>query len=217
MAAGPVVSTLITNYPDFVVVEYHCNDAYATQWGNARGDFYDIWATGLPWFAYDGLWDAWPINNYEPALQQRLVEPTDVTLELSGVEMAADTWEFTAEVCVEAGGAGKDMRIYMVQALDKYPASPTYSRNTFRQAASTEDVTVAAGECVDVVRTFIFDGTSMAQPEDIVVMAWAQQPLPGIPAEVHQAAQIKWPFAEPGLFADGFESGDVSAWSATVP
>ena len=212
-----MVNTLATNYPNFVVVEYHVQDAYAEPWGEARGEFYDIWALGIPWFAYDGLWDAWPINTYESKLQQRLAVPTDVTLELSGVELAADTWEFTAEVCVEAGGAGKDMRIYMVQALDKYPPTPTYSRNTFQQAASTEDVTVAAGACVEVVRTFTFDALSMATPEEIRVMAWAQAPLPGIPADVHQAAQLKWPFAEAAMFADGFESGDTAAWSATVP
>jgi hypothetical protein len=212
-----VVNTLITNYPSFVVVEYHVQDAYAFPWGESRGDFYDIWALGIPWFAYDGLFDAWPINTYESKLQQRLAVPTDVTLELSGVELAADTWEFTAEVCVEAGGVGKNMRIYMVQALDKYPVSPTYSRNTFQQAATTEDVTVAAGACVEVVRSFTFDTLSMANPEDIVVMAWAQAPLGGIPAEVHQAAQLKWPFVEPALFADGFESGDASAWSSVQP
>ncbi len=36
-------------------------------WGNARGDFCDIWSDGIPWFAYEGLFDAWPISNYEPA------------------------------------------------------------------------------------------------------------------------------------------------------
>ena len=212
-----MVTTLITNYPKFVVVEYHVQDAYAEPWGETRGEFYDIWALGIPWFAYDGLWDAWPIDTYESKLQQRLAVPTDVTLELSGVELAADTWEFTAEVCVEAGGAGKDMRIYMVQALDKYPVPPAYSRNTFQQAAATEDVTVAAGACAEVVRTFTFDALSMATPEEIRVMAWAQAPLPGIPADVHQAAQLKWPFVEGPMFADGFESGDTAAWSATVP
>jgi len=114
------------NYPRFVVVEFHVSDAYAMTWGNARGaGFYDIWASGVPWFAYDGLFDAWPFEEYEIKLQQRLAVPTDVTLELSGVEMAADTWEFTAEV--------------------------------------------------------------------------------------HQAAQIKWPFVAAAMFADGFESGDASA------
>ena len=213
-----MVNTLITNYPSFVVVEYHVSDAYAMPWGNARGaDFYDIWASGVPWFAYDGLFDAWPFEEYEIKLQQRLAVPTDVTLELSGVELAADTWEFTAEVCVEAGGIGKDMRIYMVQALDKYPPEYSYSRNTFQQAAATEDVTVVAGECAEVVRTFTFDALSMANMEDTVVTAWSQAPFDRFPAEVHQAAQITWPFVEAAMFADSFESGDASAWSAVVP
>lgn len=212
-----MVNTLVTNYPNFVVVEYHVQDAYALPWGEARGEFYDIWALGIPWFAYDGLFDAWPISNYESNLQQRLAVPTDVTLELSGVELATDTWEFTAEVCVEAGGAGKTMRVYMVQALDKYPPVFTYSRNTFQQAAATEDVTVAAGECAEVVRSFTFDALSMATPEEIRVMGWAQAPLDGIPADVYQAAQVAWPFAVPAMFADGFESGDASAWSGAVP
>ena len=206
------------NYPSFVVVEYHVSDAYAMPWGNARGaDFYDIWSSSVPWFAYDGLFDARPFEEYEIKLQQRLAVPTDVTLELSGSELAADTWEFTAEVCVEEGGAGRDIRIYMVQALDKYPPEYSHSRNTFQQAASTEDVTVPAGQCTEVTRTFTFDALSMVRPEDILVIAWAQQPFDAYPAEVHQAAQIKWPFAEPALFADGFESGDLSAWSVAVP
>lgn len=208
------------NYEDFVVVEYHVSisDPYSTPWGEDRGDvFYDIWSDGIPWFAYDGLFDAWPIDMYEPNLQTRLAVSTDVVLTLTGVEQSADTWQFTAEVCVEAGGTGKDMRIYMVQVLDKWPASPIYSRNTFQQAAATEDVTVAAGECVDVVRSFTFDATSMGQQQDIRVAAWAQEPLSGIPATVHQAAIIDWPFAAPAFFADGFESGDTSGWSSTVP
>jgi hypothetical protein len=212
-----VVSSLIDSYPDFVVVEYHVSDAYAFPWGESRGVFYNIWGEGIPWFAYDGLFDAWPVSSYESKLQQRLAEPTDVTLALVGVQQSADTWQLTAEVCVEAGGTGKAMRVYMVQALDNWPASPIYSRNTFRQAADHEDVTLAAGECETVVRSFTFDATSMAQPEDIRVMAWAQEPLAGIPATVHQAAQIDWPFAGPPMFADGFESGDTSGWSATGP
>lgn len=205
------------NYQDFVVVEYHVQDPpYSLPWCDTRGAFYNIWGDGIPWFAYDGLFDAWPISSYESKLQQRLAVATDVTLALTGVEQGADTWQFSAEVCVEAGGAGKDMRIYMVQVLDNWPVTPsvTYSRNTFRQEAATEDVTVAAGECAVVFRSFTFDATIMAQQEDIKVAAWAQEPLGGIPATVHQAAIIAWPFAAPPFFADGFESGDTGAWSA---
>jgi hypothetical protein len=212
-----VISNLIDDYPRFVVIEYHLFDPYATPWGDERADFHG--ANLFPWFTYDGLFDAWPIDSYEGKLQQRLAVATDVTLALTGVEQGPDSWQFTAEVCVEAGGTGKDMRIYMVQVLDHWPVTPsvTYSRNTFRQAAAEEDVNVAAGECASVVRSFTFDATSMAQPQDIKVAAWAQEPLGGIPAAVHQAAIIAWPFAAPPFFADGFESGDTAGWSATVP
>jgi hypothetical protein len=109
------------------------------------------------------------------------------------------------------------MRVYLVQVLDKFPAVPAYSRNTFKQAATTEDVTVAAGECTQVVRNFEFDAESLAQIEDVRVIAWAQQPLDGIPAEVHQATQLEWPFADLAVFGDGFESGDTDQWSSTGP
>ena len=39
--------------------------------------------------------------------------------------------------------------------------------------------------------------------------------------EVHQADEMMWPFNAPpgddGIFADDFETGDVSLWSGTSP
>ena len=205
----------MTDYQDLVVVEYHVNDPpYATPWGDARAsDFYDIWSGFLPWFAFDGLFNAgfewWA---YEPQLQQRLVVPTDVTLTISGVKVAADTYDITAEVCIEAGGTGKTMRMYLVQVLDNYPPTESYYRNSFMQAASTEDVTLAAGECTQVSRTFTLDVDSMAQIEDVKIVAWAQEPLDFYPAEVHQAIESPLP-----IFSDGFETGDTTGWSGSTP
>jgi hypothetical protein len=204
------------DYSDFVVVEYHINDPWEKPWGRDRAFFYDVWSTGFPWFAYDGLFDAWPISNFEPALVTRLGVPTDVTVEITASEVV-ESFDFEVEVCVEPGGTGKTMRIYLVQVLDKFPAVPGYSRNTFKQAAATEDVTVVAGQCTQVVRNFEFDADSMAQLEDVRVIAWAQEPLDGIPAEVHQATQLEWPFVSLGVFGDGFESGDTDQWSNTGP
>ena len=44
-------------YPDtFAVVAYHVDDLpWSLPWGDARGEFYNIWGDGIPWFAYDGL------------------------------------------------------------------------------------------------------------------------------------------------------------------
>jgi len=212
----------MTDYQTFAVVEYHVLDPlYATPWGDARArDFYGVLDPGqfLPWFAYDGLFNAgFDADLYEPQLQQRLMVSTDVTLAVSGVEVTPDTYDITTEVCVESGGQGKVMRIYTVQVLDHYPPSEPYYRNSFIQAAPIEDVNVAAGECVQVERSFTFDATSTAQMEDIKIVSWAQEPLDVYPAEVHQAIESAWPFVDLTVFRDGFDSGDLTQWSGLNP
>lgn len=207
-------------YPTtFAVYQIHWSDPpYTVSWGTQRGGFYGGLADGIPWFAYDGLFDAWPISTYESKLNQRRAIPTDVTIDLYGAETGSQTFDVTAHVCIEPGGAGKTMRVYMVHALDHWPATPTYSRNTLRQGATTEDVTVASGACVDVVRTFVFDATSWAQQSDIKIVAWAQTPNAAYPAEVHQAKVMHWPFTPyTDIFADDFEDGTTDAWTEVLP
>ena len=212
-----MVSRLIDQYPTtFAVYEMHIYDDYPSAWANQREAFYGYSGDGL--FFYDGLWDAWPIETYETKLNQRQAVPTDVTIDLTGVESGSQTYDVTGHVCVEPDGIGKTMRIYMVHALDHWPASPTYERNTIRQGATTEDVAVPSGACVDITRTFVFDDISWAQQDDIKIVAWAQTPATLYPAEVHQAKVMSWPFTLPAeLFSDGFEHGDTSAWSSTTP
>lgn len=221
-----MVSNLIdTNPTTFAVYEMHVWDAYITSWGEQRKAFYGNIADGVPWFAYDGLFDAWfcPTGGgqgnqcYEPNLLERQPLPTDVTIDLYGTETAAQTYDVTAHVCIEPGGTGKTMRVYMVHALDHWPPSPSYSRNTLRQGATTEDVTVASGACVDVVRTFVFDATSWAQQSDIKIVAWAQTPATAYPAEVHQAKVMHWPFTSTTIFTDDLETGTTDAWSGVMP
>ena len=206
---------MMDTYPDtFAVIYYHMTDGYETPWGTDRGEnFYNIWSDGIPWLAYDGLFDAWPINTYETKFITRQAVPTDVTVALLRTQIGSDTFEYTSEVCVEAGGVEKTMRVYMVQVLDHRPSSPYYYRNCFMQAAQTEDIIVSPGECQGVTRTFTFDATSMLKPLEIEIISWAQEPLDGIPAEVHQAAKDR-PFL---VFANGLESGDTTSWSATMP
>jgi hypothetical protein len=211
---------MIDSYPDsYAAFTMHVFNDYQVPWGFERwGTFYQ--SPAFPANLFDGVISSDPTGNaqnlYPFHFNTRLGEPTDVTIELAAVEMSSDTWEFSAEVCIEPGGAGKEMRVYMVQALDHYPSNPSYSRNCLMQGAPTEDVDLAAGECATVVQTFTFGPLSMMQVEDIKVFAWAQQPLFIFPAEVHQAAKIQWPF-EGAMFADGFESGDTSAWTSSVP
>lgn len=207
-------------YPDnFAVYQMHVSDPpYNSDWTDTRRVFYGNISDGIPWFAYDGLWDAWPINTYESKLNQRQAVPTDVTIELSGAESGPQTYDIHAEVCIEPGGIDKTVRVYMIEALDHWPATPSYERNTCRQGTTTEDVFLTAGSCATVIRTFAFDAISWAQQSDIKIIAWAQTPSLVYPAEVHQAKVMSWPFpATETIFGNGFESGNTSAWSNTTP
>jgi len=188
------------------------SDAYSTPWGDTRDIFYNV--TGIPDMVIDGLYSPGSWNNYDYWFEFRVGIPTDVTIDVALTGPVMEHTQFTATVCIEPGGVAKDMRIHMVNVLDHHPVAPTYYRNCVRYGAPFEDVSLAAGECVDVVRDITFDATSWNRKEEIKIIAFAQDPLPVWPAEVYQAAQIKDPMST--IFADGFESGDFSAWSAAV-
>ena len=207
-------------YPTtFAVYQMHVSDPpYNTAWADTRRVFYGNISDGIPWFAYDGLWDAWPIGSYESNLNLRQAVPTDVTIEMYGTESGVQTYDIVAQVCIEPGGIDKTMRVYMIEALDHWPATPVYERNTCRQGATTEDVFVTAGSCATVTRTFVFDAISWAQQNDIKIIAWAQTPSVVYPAEVHQAKVLAWPFTPlTAIFADGFETGTTDAWTSVTP
>jgi len=212
-----VVNDIKEEFPNtYILVTYQMGTG-STAWGDQRAVFFGSLADGLPWFAYDGLFDAWPIANYRPAFITRQAEPTDVTIAMTGGEVGPQTYDFTAEVCVEAGGIGKTMRIYMIDALDHYPTWSWYYRSGFRQAADTVDVTVEPDTCTTVTNQFEFDATSWADQQNIRIIAWAQEPLSVYPAEVHQAAELAWPFvSDPSFFEDDFESGDFIMWARTT-
>jgi hypothetical protein len=205
-----VVSNLINTYPDsFEVIEYHVEDSYDTPWGNARSAFYNIWSDGIPWFAYDGLFDAWPINTYESKFLDRRAVPTDVTLDLVGEMIDTETIRVVGHVCIEDDGEAETMRLYTVQVLDHWPSSPSYSRNTFKQAATTLDVSIQPGECATFERTFTLDSDSASQLDDVKIMAWAQEPLGGIPAKIFQGQKLLQPLAP---FEDCNDNGMPDGW-----
>ncbi|MBU0704959.1 MAG: hypothetical protein KKC18_13955, partial [Chloroflexi bacterium] len=192
----------------FALVQIHWNDDYASTWGNARGSFYGV--GGTPDGFIDGVTElsgsyqniTQDYNRYRNAYLVRMGVTTDVTIELSGDFVSGQTYEVQANVCVEAGGPERTLRIYMVQVLDHWPASPTYSRNGFKQAADTlgsePDITLAGGECETIVREFTFDASSWANQADIKIIAWAQVPGSPWPKEAYQAAVMTWPFP-PGV------------------
>lgn len=206
--AGLALYDLVDDYPDsLALVQIHVIGEYATTWGYNRF-FYFYYFWGTPSASFDGVDTAVGASSleqiyslYRTKYLTRLAVPTDVTLALSAVHVSGSTYKITANVCVEPEGTGKTMRVHIAQVLDHWPPSPTYHRNGLKQMATTADVTLAPGNCQDVVRTFTFDSDSWAAKPDIRIVAWAQKPLGSFPAEVYQAAWKGWPLVPiPGDF-----------------
>ena len=194
------------NQQTFFPVYYHLNgDAYQS-WCNTRAGFYSL--TASPYLWLDGSYDAG--STYAEWANDLVIEelaPTDVTISINAFRDGGHL-DIRASVCIETGGTGKDMRIYFVQVLDHYPDDETYYRNAFRQVTTT-DINVAANGCVDVSASMSLKADDLAKLEDVGILVWAQEPLNSGPADTYQASFV---FNPPGIMADGFESGDVTAW-----
>jgi hypothetical protein len=209
----------------FTLVEYHLGDAYSTTWGSARQGFYSV--TGTPTAIFDGVQSvvgAGSVDsayaNYIAKYNLRMAVATDVTIDLGGRLLSGTTYEVKAKVGIEAGGAGKSLRIYMVQVLDNYPTSPNYERYTFIQSPTThgsEDVvTLAANDSVMITHNFTLSGPSAADPNNVKIVAWAQDYPTS--KNIWQAATLHWPPTPLQLLGDmnGDDIVDVSDISMFV-
>mgnify|MGYP005848809743 CR=1 FL=1 len=216
--AGPALDRLLTVYEDtFTFVQYHVYDDYVTPWGDARFAFYSGLYT--PHAVFNGtskLVGALPdveqqyvIYRANHFLPERAV-PTDVTLQVSGTPVSGQTYRIRAEVGLEVGGEAKTVRLYLVQVLDHWPAEHDYYRNTFRQAAPTQDLQLTPGQTLVVEQDFTFAALDWSRKEDIKIVAWVQEPKAAGPAVVYQAATRAWPLVSyPGDW-DGDGVPDVS-------
>lgn len=200
-AAGTALGMMLDNYPDtFTMVQIHVGDSHTYPWGTARATFYATALTPTAWFdgvdKHDnfGLTTQQYYDEYEAAYNTRRGVATDVTIELTGDSTGLPTYDATATVCIEAGGTGKTMDVYLVQVLDHWPSDEDYSRNGFKQEATVPPpptptvVTLAPDQCEDVSATFTLDADSMANLQDVRIVAWAQVEAESGPAEVYQAA-----------------------------
>lgn len=209
-------------YPDNLeLIGIHRTDAYTTPWGNSRMTVFYTYE-GVPNFwtdaslnvlGYYGSTGA-QIAQWSAIINNRLAVPTDITIDVNTVELNLPNGTFEANVCMEAGGTARTVRVFMVRVLDHYPDMGTYTyRNTVREGYQVGDYPLNPGECVPVQQVFTFDSVDLEHSTNIKIVAFAQEAIDHAPAEVYQAGS-EWPFR---LFDDGFESGDFSRWSAFVP
>ena len=188
----------------FTLVQMRVGCTGSTPWGHARFDFYCEEVT--PTVMFDGVEacigtltsDEAQYQWYEQTYLSHLAVPTDVTMELTGYPDGPQRYRIGARICLEPGGTAKTVRVYLVEVLDPWPEWPSYARNGFRQAATTEDVALVPGECVTVFRDFVFDNTSWQLQDLIRIIGWVQEPQnlspPQDRAEIFQATSAPWPF-----------------------
>jgi len=177
---------------DIVGMMIHCGDSYTTSWGNLRENFYSI--SGYPTVWLDG-WSAKVGSsgsvsaNYSDLnnrLNSCLSQSTDVTLTLQGEEVSGNQYKIVGEVGVEPGGSGKTVRVQLLQCYDDvaYPEANELQFNTLRQAASSFDVSLSAGQTHSFEHTFTLTGESLSDPGEVTYLAIAQSPNNSGPASV---------------------------------
>jgi hypothetical protein len=177
------------NPQTLAVVQYHVSDDYALPFGEQRSTFYGV--VGIPAIWFDGVTD--PGNAYagfKSTYDTRRAAATDVTIAASSASTGGQNYKVTARVGLESGGQSKTVRVYVVQVLDHWPTTDTPDRNMFKQAGSTADVALTAGQEQTVERTFTLDADSKAHLKDVKFIAWAQEAKDSGPAEVYQAAIV---------------------------
>lgn len=221
-SAGPYVENLIKDYPDtFAVVRYHIDDAYEAPGASPRALFYNVYNTGIPWFAYDGLWDAWPYTTYKSKFLQRQSVASPMTLEVGAELISGLTYEIQIRAHLEESASARTVRLHAVVVQDRYPVGETYYLDTYRANTGTNDVYLEPGDTYVEMRTLTFSSSWDIGAMGIV--AWAQQPGSSYPAEVYQAAKDPYPFdalelLTPGdLNCDGvIDFGDINPFVAAL-
>jgi len=205
-AAGMQINGMVNTYGadgshaymsgTLAVVEYNVWDTYQQPWGALRAqNFYGSIFQGTPCFVMDGLWDAYPTSSYMSKFLTRQAVDTPVTVSIVSEETSPNRYDTTVTVCLEAGAAPVDLRIYTMMVEDHYPPVFSYNRNGFRTATPTTDVSLAPGECVEVNNLIAY--FPQISQDNLKLLAWAQEPNDHWPADVYQAAIDSFPFEPP--------------------
>ncbi len=169
----------------FIPIFYHLGGEAGSGLASSRANFYQLQFTPYMWF--NGADDAgYDYADWGDDLGVHQEQETDVTIDVF-TALEGPILRVFAKVCIEEGGLPRDMRIFTLQVIDNFPDSPTYYRNAGRQGQS-KDVTLEAGQCIDVDTLAVMPSLDLERPEDFAVIVWAQEPLSTAPAEIFQVA-----------------------------
>jgi thiol-disulfide isomerase/thioredoxin len=215
--AAHAIEQLMLEYPDtYLGMQIHGDDSYEYAWGTWRRTQFYPGFQGYPTIWTDGVYErvgggsgvyAALLSHYNA----RQNVPTDVVLNLGASQINGGTYNVECNVGIEDGGQAKTLRIYIVQVLDNYPVGEEWPHNCFIQAADIDDCTLAAGEFVTVQRQMTFSGASWSNPDDIRLIAWAQDPFNSGPAEIHQVTHSLYPFESLDCNGNGIpDSQDIA-------
>jgi hypothetical protein len=198
------LSTLLSQYPDTLISLMVHTSGWTTAWGTERRYFYALQyvptAEWDGWYEYVGSDNVY--NVYHQAYLNCLARPTDVTIDLTAYKVAANQLKVVAELGVEPGGAGKTMRVHMVLALDHWPPGYDWCRDSVKAGQNKGDIVLNPGESAQLTQEFTLDADCLAQPNDVKVVVFAQEPLAAKPAQVYNANFLHGPF--------GFRKGDLN-------
>ena len=206
-----MVEQLAGDYPNnFAALTMHVNgDSYAIPWGQERLDTFYGLAGAAPTFVVDTRLNC-QASDYRYCVEQQLGSSTDTTIELSARPAGGGSWDVAANICLENRNA-RQVRLYVAATLDSPPGLPPDSTHVLMQTVQESDAVLPANGCETVITRVNLDPVSMAQTEDIAIIAWVQKPFTGAPSTVYQAGIMRWPFpTDAQLVSIEIEPDDVS-------
>ncbi len=174
----------------------HWADNFSVDWGDPqRASYYGV--SGIPISIFDGTLRRSGTRNgsseetfewFEEALLERLNTPTDVSLAIEATQRTDDSFSVTTSATLDGDGVAKGVDLYVVEALDHWPTTDDFWRNTLRQPVnSAVPRSLMPGETVDVTGSVTLDATSLSRFDDVKLIAWAQSSETG---EVLNATEL---------------------------
>lgn len=199
---------MLTNFPDTFVSVAIQTSVYPTTWGSQRASFYVI--TGVPTAEFDGMIEcrgaystvAQQYSWYLSAYNSCMTVPTDVVIGLETFKVATNRIKVKAQIGVEPGGVAKNMRVHFVLVLDRWPFGYTWTRDGVKAGQDKGVIALNAGQTMEVTHEFTLDADCLANPNNVKVVVFAQNPLTSKPAQVFNTGFLKGPF--------GFRKGDLN-------